>query len=129
MKLRYNIFVLVAVVFATIACTNDPDIIDFRSDVDTIEVDASGGVKRVRISSSDEWVASVRPQADGTANPWITVSPANGRGSVTCDFVIDSAFTTNPRSAIVNITTSRIVSPSIRRATSTNWRLTRRTFR
>ena len=104
MKLRYNIFVLVAVVFATIACTNDPDIIDFRSDVDTIEVDASGGVKRVRISSSDEWVASVRPQADGTANPWITVSPANGRGSVTCDFVIDSAFTTNPRSAIVNIT-------------------------
>ena len=104
MKLRYNIFVLAMVVFATIACTNDPDIIDFRSDVDTIEVDASGGVKRVRISSSDEWVASVRPQADGTANPWITVSPANGRGSVTCDFVIDSAFTTNSRSAIVNIT-------------------------
>ena len=104
MKLRYNILVLAMAAMAVVACTNDAEIIDFKSDVNTIDVEATGGVKRVRISSSDEWVASVAPQADGNANPWITVSPANGRGSVTCDFVIDSALTINPRSAVVNIT-------------------------
>lgn len=104
MKIRYNILVFAAALFAVVACTNEPEIIEFKSDVNTLDFEACGGVKKVRISSSDEWVASVRPQADGSANPWITVSPANGRGSVMCDFVIDSAFTTKPRSAVVNIT-------------------------
>ena len=91
MKIRYNILVFAAALFAVVACTNEPEIIEFKSDVNTLDFEACGGVKKVRISSSDEWVASVRPQADGSANPWITVSPANGRGSVMCDFVISFA--------------------------------------
>ena len=104
MKLRYNIFIFAMVAFATIACTKESEIVEFSSDINTINMEAFGGVKKVRIASDDEWVASVGLQADGSANPWITVSPANGRGSVTCDFVIDSALTTKPRSAVVNIT-------------------------
>lgn len=89
--------------FAVVACTNEPDVVDFKSDISKIEVEADGGVKKVRIQSSDEWVASVGMQSDGKPNPWITVSPANGRGSVSCDFIIDSALTAQPREAVVSI--------------------------
>ena len=89
--------------FAVVACTNEPDVVDFKSDISKIEVEADGGVKKVRIQSSDEWVASVGMQSDGKPNPWITVSPANGRGSVECDFIIDSALTAQPREAVVSI--------------------------
>ena len=42
-------------------------------------------------------------QSNGDPNPWIAVSPANGRGTVECDFVIDSALTDKPREAVVSI--------------------------
>ena len=103
MKMRYNIFILAVAAFAAIACTNEPEIVDFKSDITSIEVGASGGVKKVSIQSSDEWVASVGMQSNGDPNPWITVSPANGRGSVACDFIIDSALTAYPRQATVSI--------------------------
>ncbi len=103
MKMRYNILVFATALLAVVACTNEPEIIEFKSDVDIIDVEASGGVKKVRISSSDEWVAKVTMQSDGKPNPWIAISPANGRGSVTCDFIIDSALTDTPREAKVLI--------------------------
>ena len=102
MKLRYNILVLAVAALAVVAC-NDPEVVDFKSDVNTIEIGADGGVKKVRIQSSDEWVASVGMQSNGDPNPWIAVSPANGRGTVECDFVIDSALTDKPREAVVSI--------------------------
>ena len=89
--------------FAVVACTNEPEVVDFKSDVNTIDVEADGGVKKVRIQSSDEWVASVGMQSNGDPNPWIAVSPANGRGTVECDFIIDSALTAYPREAVVSI--------------------------
>ncbi len=97
MKMRYNILLVVMVAFAIVACTND-SVVDFGTDCDKIEVDAVGGIKKVRVSSADEWVASVELDA-----PWIAVSPANGRGSVTCDFIIDSALMVQERSAKVTI--------------------------
>lgn len=104
MKMRYNIILIVAMAaYAVTACTKDAGVVDFKSDRNTIEVGANGGVEKIKISSSDEWVASVGLQSNGDRNPWITVSPANGRGSVTCDFIIDSALTINPRSAVVTI--------------------------
>lgn len=104
MKMRNNI-ILVAVMamFAVAACTHDEGVVDFKSDRNTIEIGATGGVEKVRISSADEWVASVGMQQNGEPNPWITVSPANGRGTVECEFIIDSALTVNPRSAVVTI--------------------------
>ena len=103
MKMRYNILILAVAAVASIACTKEPGIVDFKSDINSIEVGASGGVKKVNIQSSDEWVASVGMQNNGEPNPWITVSPANGRGSVECDFIIDSALTAYPRQAVVSI--------------------------
>ena len=113
MKMRYYILGVVIAVMA-VACVKDKGVTDFRPDRKSIEVGASGGVEKVHISSNDQWVASVALQQEGDEhegepNPWITVSPANGRGSVTCDFIIDSALTTKPRSAVVliqNITTN-----------------------
>ncbi len=103
MKMRYNILILAVVALATVACTNDPGVVDFKTDINTIELGADGGVKRVHIQSNDEWVASVGMQSNGDPNPWIAVSPANGRGSVECDFIIDSALTAEPRQAVVSI--------------------------
>ena len=103
MNLRYNILILAVVALATVACTNDPGVVDFKTDINTIEVGASGGAKKIRIQSSDEWVASVGMQSNGDPNPWIAVSPANGRGTVECDFIIDSALTASPRQAVVSI--------------------------
>ena len=104
MKMRYNIILVAAMaIFAVAACTQDDGVVDFQSDRNTIEIGATGGVEKVRISSADEWVASVGMQQNGEPNPWITVSPANGRGSVTCDFIIDSALTTMPREESVSI--------------------------
>ncbi|MBQ5648173.1 MAG: BACON domain-containing protein, partial [Alistipes sp.] len=92
MKMKYNILILAIAALTVIACTDNDEIIDFTTDIDVVEVEADGGVKRVRIQSSDEWIALVEQNA-----PWIAVSPANGRGTVTCDFVIDSALTAYPR--------------------------------
>lgn len=107
MKMRYNICVLVVAALMAVACVSDKTNVDFKSDRKTIEIGANGGVEKIKISSNDEWVASVGLQQDGEnegePNPWITVSPANGRGSVTCDFIIDSALTTKPRTAVVSI--------------------------
>lgn len=111
MKMRNNIFVLAMAVITAVACVTDKTTVDFKSDRNTIEVGATGGVEKIRISSDDEWVASVGMQPNGDPNPWILVSPANGRGSVTCDFIIDSALTTKPREADVtirNIATNKV---------------------
>ena len=110
MKLRYNILVLALAAILAVACTNEPDILDFQTDINTLEVGASGGVKKIHIQSSDEWVASVGMQSNGDPNPWIAVSPANGRGSVECEFIIDSALTAYPRQATVllrNVVTNK----------------------
>ena len=102
MKMRNYILIMAAMLVARAACTKSQTV-DFGTDRRTIQVGANGGVEKVQISSDDAWVATVGMQEDGTPNPWITVSPANGRGSVTCDIKIDSALTVQPRSAVVTI--------------------------
>lgn len=96
MNLRYNILIFAAALMF-VACEQDR-IIDFDTDRTTIEVGANGGVEKVRVQSSGMWVASMEMD-----KPWVTISPANGRGAVTCDFVIDSALTTEKRTGVVTI--------------------------
>lgn len=102
MKMKNYILIMAMALMASVACTNDQSV-DFATNRREIKVGANGGVEKVKISSNDAWVATVGMQEDGTPNPWITVSPANGRGSVTCDIQIDSALTTLPRQAVVTI--------------------------
>lgn len=82
-------------VAALSACTTE-SVVDFGANQDKISFKAIGGRQTVNVSSDGEWIAS-------TDKPWITVSPANGRGSAPCTFIIDSALTVEPRSGVVRI--------------------------
>lgn len=94
MKLKTTYITILAIV-ALVACTKDKTV-EFGTNRREIAVGAIGGHEVVRVAAEDEWVAS-------TDRPWITVSPANGRGSIPCTFIIDSALTAEPRSGVVRI--------------------------
>lgn len=70
--------------------------IEFASSDSAIEIDAVGGVRKVKISAEDEWVTVV-------SKPWITFSPANGRGSTECQIAIDSALNAEGRTGEIYI--------------------------
>lgn len=78
------------------SCTDTNENVDFGTDQRDITIGADGGTQIIRVSSSDHWIAR-------TTEPWITVSPANGRGSVDCKIIIDSALTADIRSGVVAI--------------------------
>ena len=80
---------------SVLAC-KEAENIEFELDTDALEIGPEGGVKTVNISSQDKWVATVQ-------EPWITVSPANGIGSVECRIIIDSALAVTSREATVRI--------------------------
>lgn len=77
-----------------VSCSDYDNAVSFGVDQQKIEIEADGGVRAVRISASGNWIAS-------TDYPWITVSPANGRGSANCELLIDSALTNTPRRGTV----------------------------
>lgn len=96
MKRNIHIWLAVLAVAGLAACQNDPNI-EFGLNVkEPLNVEAVGGVERVQISSSDKWTASVD-------EPWLTISPANGKGSTECSIVIDSALTTEGRNCKIYI--------------------------
>ena len=55
-----------------------------------------GGVQKISVSAQDEWVVM-------TDEPWVMVSPANGRGSFECEVSIDSTILTDSRQGAVRI--------------------------
>ncbi len=107
--MKSKVIYIAILTLATLAsCTKD-NVVEFGTNRHKIEVGAIGGKEIVRVASDDEWIAS-------TDKPWITVSPANGRGSTPCTFIIDSALTTEPRSGVVriqNVTTKRYTDISV----------------
>ncbi len=97
MKMK-NVRVYIAMVAAALAAVGcQPDVkVEFGTSADKIEMGAVGGVERVKIDAEENWIAS-------TDKPWITISPANGRGSRECSISIDSALLDTPRSGEVLI--------------------------
>ena len=57
---------------------------------------AEGGERSFNVSASGSWVAM-------TESPWITISPANGRGSQVCTVKIDSTVLFDQRKGTVRI--------------------------
>lgn len=96
MKLCSYIFTALAVLSVMSACVQTQEI-EFGLTGDNFEIGPEGGVIRVGINSSDRWYAT-------TESPWITVSPANGRGSINCKLAVDSTIYFQERDAIVYIT-------------------------
>lgn len=94
MKIYNRIFLVLAASAAMVACRTEQPI-EFGVDATEIAIGPDGGVRTVKVAASQKWVAT-------TAVPWITVSPANGVGSVDCKVLIDSALV-DAREAIVRI--------------------------
>ena len=94
-KIIYRIALSAVVLVSALACVNEQPV-DFEVDADVIEFAPEGGVEVINISSADRWVASSQV-------PWITVSPANGAGSVECRIIVDSALAVTSRDALVHI--------------------------
>lgn len=82
MKQTIKYIALILGGLAMVGCQEVP--VPFESDTNEIRIDAVGGTRKIQISSEDGWIAS-------TKAPWITFSPANGKGSTTCQVIIDSA--------------------------------------
>lgn len=95
MKLKSYIAVSLCV-FALAGCSDDDRKIGVTVDGDTIEIGAEGGTRNIKVTADDAWIAT-------TNDPWITISPANGRGSAQCRIIIDSALRNEPRQGIVRI--------------------------
>ena len=91
---RVIIFLLAALLFSN--CQTDKSDNAFTTEGIEFNVEAVGGTVRRTITSSNRWIAS-------TDNAWITVSPANGKGTTECNFIIDSALTTTARRGVVRI--------------------------
>ena len=87
MKIYNRILIVISAIALAVACMNEPAV-EFALDTTDIQVGPEGGVKTFKVTSSENWVAS-------TQQPWITISPANGRGSVECKVMIDSTLKWN----------------------------------
>ncbi len=97
MKMLFNISfsVLALAALALGGCTEDAVKV-FDLDSNHIEIGPEGGTRTIRINSSGDWIAK-------TEEPWITLSPANGRGTVDCKVIIDSTLLTEPRPGSIRI--------------------------
>ena len=92
--------ILMAAAFAAVSCVNPDAEVDFGVDLGVedgvLAVGPEGGIKKINVTSSGEWVVM-------TENPWLTVSPANGRGSAECVVSIDSTLAFDQRQGAVRI--------------------------
>ena len=94
MKIYNRLFIAAAAIMMIAACVDEQPL-ELSVDSTEISIGPDGGVRNVKVSASQKWVAT-------TAVPWITVSPANGIGSADCKVLIDSALV-DSREAIVRI--------------------------
>ncbi len=94
--MKQILYTIIASLVLLCACETDTTDNTFSTEPIALDVEAVGGVITRSITSTERWIAS-------TDNAWITVSPANGRGTTECQFIIDSALTTAPRRGVVRI--------------------------
>ncbi len=93
-KITYMSLFFLAMLSA--ACVPAGPTVGFGADSDEILIGPEGGRKKIHISAEGEWTAR-------TDYPWITISPANGRGSLDCEVIIDSTLIETARNGYVYI--------------------------
>lgn len=90
-----------------ISCDDDKkDIPTFNLDKDDIAIDAEGGVEKITITSSEEWVALA-------SDSWLMISPANGVGTTECSIVIDSTLINDMRTASIRFSANNQESKTV----------------
>ena len=95
MKKTYILLVILTIaVLGFASCHKDPTPTykGFEVDDTQIEAEAHGCKHTVTIRSESEWVAQ-------SEEPWLMISPANGRGEVECTIRVDSSLTYDKRSS------------------------------
>ena len=92
MKKIYTLLTIVALGFASCQEDPTPTFKGFEVDSSQIEAKAQGGEHKITIRSEGEWTVQAQ-------EPWIMISPANGRGEVECTISVDSTLTHDKRSA------------------------------
>ena len=99
--LMKKIFAIIVLALVCASCKEDnlPTLPEFEVDRTTIEAQAAGGSFELNIRSSEEWRAS-------TTEPWVMISPANGRGEVVARVRVDSSLTNDNRSTLIRFTTA-----------------------
>lgn len=95
MKRLYRYFTVAATSALLYSCVDAPSVA-FETETKSIIAGADASVHTIRINSNDPWTAVVQV-------PWVTVSPANGKGSMECKVMIDSALMTKPRETKIYI--------------------------
>lgn len=94
--MKFNkIYIVAALLMAAVSCVQNPEV-EFGVDEKTIAVGAEGGERTFNVSASGSWVAM-------TESPWISVSPANGRGTQVCSIKVDSTLAFDQRTGVVRI--------------------------
>lgn len=86
--------IIASVFLLAVSCVKEE--IPFAIDTEKINIDCYGGVRTLKVSSDDRWVAIV----DTT---WVSVSPANGMGVTDCNIYIDSSLFFRNRTANIRI--------------------------
>lgn len=95
--------ILTWAMLVAVSCQRDTTTIEgFESDTSSIEAAAQGGEYRITIRSDKEWTA----QSD---EPWIMISPANGRGEVECVIKIDSTLINDERQTNIRFSASGLI--------------------
>jgi len=97
MNMKRNIIYL-AFVALVAACAPEKEI-SFELDSKEIHVGPEGGVRSIKVDVGEPWTAM-------TNEPWIAISPANGKGSELCSVVVDSTLLNDVREDVVRIQTA-----------------------
>ena len=95
MKLIRRIIFAAAAALISAACVPASQV-ELGVDQTSIQVGAEGGRRTVQVTAPGSWVAM-------TESPWITISPANGRGSQECTISIDTTLVFGQRTGAVRI--------------------------
>ena len=93
---RNIIYLAFVALFAACAPVEE---ISFELDSKEIHVGPEGGVRSIKVDVGESWTAM-------TNEPWIAISPANGKGSELCSVVVDSTLLNDVRRDVVRIQTA-----------------------
>ena len=95
---KYLIISMIAAAGIFASCGPEPVGFDVNTGCESgsIAMGPEGGVTSVSVTAPGDWVVV-------TEEPWISVSPANGRGSAVCEVKIDSTLTVADRKGYVRI--------------------------